>query len=252
MSIQDRLRRFIDVAYNKSVTALAKATASSRTVLYQYLRGDATPGRVWLERLSEAGCDIEWLLYGRGSMFANNEAGRTLALQHSPKVPGVIRETAAEFRLSPMSELDAYQVSGAINKEDRVRREIPLFLMPVSAGEGAIEVDDTIDRMIDLNDEILNRPQQQFVLTCRGGSMSDAGIFDGDMVVIERNGTPTPGQVVICAIDGRLTVKRFEIERNEIVLYPENEHFGYEPIRKFKRLSIYGQVTAIIRKVHRR
>lgn len=87
-------------------------------------------------------------------------------------------------------------------------------------------------------------PGEHFILNVRGTSMIDAGIRDGDMVVVRRQQTADNGEIVVAMIDGEATVKRFFRENGHFRLQPENETM--EPII-VDDVIILGKVTALLR-----
>jgi repressor LexA len=86
----------------------------------------------------------------------------------------------------------------------------------------------------------------QFVLEVRGDSMIDAGILDGDFVVVRNQDTAADGEIVVALVGEEATVKRFFKESDHVRLQPENETM--EPIRT-RDLSIVGRVVGVLRKV---
>jgi repressor LexA len=86
----------------------------------------------------------------------------------------------------------------------------------------------------------------EFVLGVRGDSMIDAGILDGDFVVVRRQDTATDGEIVVALVGEEATVKRFFKESDHVRLQPENETM--EPIRT-RDVAIVGRVVGVFRKV---
>jgi repressor LexA len=86
----------------------------------------------------------------------------------------------------------------------------------------------------------------EFVLAVRGDSMVDAGILDGDFVVVRRQETATDGEIVVALVGEEATVKRFFKEPDHVRLQPENATM--EPIRT-RDVSIVGRVVGVFRKV---
>ncbi|CAN5161540.1 transcriptional repressor LexA [soil metagenome] len=86
----------------------------------------------------------------------------------------------------------------------------------------------------------------QFVLAVRGDSMVDAGILDGDFVVVRKQDTAADGEIVVALVGEEATVKRFFKEPDHIRLQPENATM--EPIRT-RDVSIVGRVVGVFRKV---
>lgn len=85
-----------------------------------------------------------------------------------------------------------------------------------------------------------------FVLRVRGDSMVEAGIFDGDLVVVRQQPTAENGDIVVALIDEEATVKRFFRENDHIRLQPENS--SLPPIIT-REVVILGKVTALVRKL---
>jgi repressor LexA len=85
-----------------------------------------------------------------------------------------------------------------------------------------------------------------FVLAVRGDSMVDAGILDGDYVVVRKQDTAVDGEIVVALVGEEATVKRFFRESDHIRLQPENA--AMEPIRT-RDVSIVGRVVGVFRKV---
>jgi len=76
--------------------------------------------------------------------------------------------------------------------------------------------------------------------------MKDAGIVEGDMVIVERNITPRSGDIVIAEVDGEWTIKYFRKKGNVIFLEPANEN--YQAIYPKEELKISAVVKAVVRK----
>ncbi len=91
------------------------------------------------------------------------------------------------------------------------------------------------------------RADECFILQVRGDSMVDAGIYDGDLLVVRRQQNATNGDIVVARIDDEATVKRFFKEDDRIKLQPENSRM--EPIYT-RDAVIEGIATAIIRRLH--
>jgi len=90
-----------------------------------------------------------------------------------------------------------------------------------------------------------------FSLKVSGDSMKDAGIFDGDIVLVQKQQVARKGEIIVAIIGDEATVKRYLPEGNRIVLKPEND--SYEPIIVDKRspdFRIAGKVVGLIRKFH--
>ena len=91
------------------------------------------------------------------------------------------------------------------------------------------------------------RREDLFMLRIKGDSMINAGIFDGDLVIVEQEATAKNGEIVVALLDDEATVKRFYKETNQVRLQPENDR--YEPIYA-SEVQILGRVVGLIRKIH--
>jgi len=106
---------------------------------------------------------------------------------------------------------------------------------------------DFIDISIDLNKHLIKHPSATFYARTKGDSMKDAGIFDGDLLIVDKSIEPVDGKIAICYIDGEFTVKRIKKENDELWLMPANN--AYQPIRmqEGNNLMIWGIVTHVIK-----
>jgi len=106
--------------------------------------------------------------------------------------------------------------------------EIPLVSLGISAGFPS-PADDFLDLNIDLNKHLIKNPSTTFFGRVSGSSMIEAGISDGDLLIIDKSIEPKSGQIAVCFIDGEFTIKRIKKEKDCIWLLPENK--DYKPIR---------------------
>jgi repressor LexA len=86
-----------------------------------------------------------------------------------------------------------------------------------------------------------------FMLAVRGDSMIEAGILEGDLVVVRRQHDADNGDIVVALLDEEATVKRFYREKGRVRLQPENQLL--EPIYTTE-LQILGKVIGLVRKIH--
>jgi len=106
--------------------------------------------------------------------------------------------------------------------------ELPFVDVGISAGFPS-PADDFIELSIDLNKTLIKNKDTTFFAKVKGHSMKNAGINDGDLLVIDRSLAAQNNKIAVCQIDGEFTVKRVKIEENVIWLIAENE--DYKPIK---------------------
>lgn len=128
------------------------------------------------------------------------------------------------------------------------KRLLPLYLMSVQAGFPS-PADDYIDKKINLHDFLVKNNAATFFLKAHGESMLGAGIYDGDLLVVDRSVEAGHNKIVIAAIDGELTVKRLLRRQNKVVLAPENPDYPEFNITHKEHVHIWGVVTFAIHKV---
>jgi DNA polymerase V len=111
---------------------------------------------------------------------------------------------------------------------------------------------DYVENGIDLNRELVKNPSSTFFGRARGTSMEGAGIFDGDLLIIDKSLEPREGAIAVCFIDGEFTLKRIHFEKHEglvtaIWLQPENEQFTPIKVTQDNQFIIWGIVVHSVR-----
>ena len=101
-------------------------------------------------------------------------------------------------------------------------------------------------RRIDLTQVLVTHPQATFMLRAQGHSMVEAGIFDGDILVVDRALTPRHNHIVVAVVDGDFTVKRLHSQGGRIRLRAANPTFPDIVPRDGQELEVWGVVTASI------
>ena len=121
----------------------------------------------------------------------------------------------------------------------------PLFLVPVSAGFPS-PAEDYIEGNLDLNTYLIKHPAATFFVKVSGNSMIDAGIHDGDILIVDRSLKPADKKVVIAVVNGELAVRRIRVTKGKVILVSEN--VDYKPLRVEEEMSfeVWGVVTNVI------
>lgn len=101
-----------------------------------------------------------------------------------------------------------------------------------------------------LDDYLIDHPERTGLHRVRGDSMKDAGILDGDLVVVEHKSATKPGDIVVAVVDGELTVKTLVLDdKGRYYLEPAN--LAYPAIRPTTSLEVLGVVVSVARRVRR-
>ncbi|MGH8801934.1 MAG: LexA family protein, partial [Casimicrobiaceae bacterium] len=91
------------------------------------------------------------------------------------------------------------------------------------------------------------RPSQTVLVRVKGDSMQDAGILDGDLVVVEKRAAAQRGDIVVAIVDNQFTLKRLDLDGGSFVLKPENR--AYPVLRPEGALEIFGVMVGLVRKL---
>ncbi|GAA0685462.1 MULTISPECIES: translesion error-prone DNA polymerase V autoproteolytic subunit [Marinobacterium] len=126
---------------------------------------------------------------------------------------------------------------------------IPLFLDRVPAGFPS-PAQDYIEKTLDLNDLCIRHPAATYFVRAEGDSMIEAGIFSGDILVVDRSLTAEHGDIVIASISGEMTVKQLET-RPQVRLMPCNPRYRALNVPEGCDLEIFGVVTNVVHRFRR-
>jgi DNA polymerase V len=115
-----------------------------------------------------------------------------------------------------------------------------------ATGFGAA-ADDYAERGIDLNEQLIRNKPATFFMKVSGNSMINAGIYDGDIVIVDRSIKPINGKIVIAVIDGDMLIRRYEKSINSLKLVPETSKLSPIDVSEFNDFKIWGVVICVIR-----
>lgn len=116
--------------------------------------------------------------------------------------------------------------------------KVPLFAEPCAAGFPS-PAQDYVEKELDLNELCIRRRASTFFVRASGSSMEDLGLFDGDVMVVDRAEEASHGDIVIAEVNGEFTVKRLQLQPR-LALLPMNK--AYETIYP-EELQLLGVVT---------
>lgn len=119
---------------------------------------------------------------------------------------------------------------------------LPVAMEHVPAGWPS-PAQDYFEGDIDLNEFLIRNKPATFVVRVTGDSMVEAGISDGDELIVDRSLDPVDGNVVIAIVEGELTVKQLRLVGGKPELHPANPAY---PILRPRELLIWGVVTTCL------
>lgn len=175
-----------------------------------------------------------------------------------------IREIGKKFNISSTngvrSHLEALMKKGYIKRQKLISRGIDLARSLAGSVKrvpvvGSVPAGNPITAIENIEGELAIDTSflpsgETFTLKVEGNSMQDAGIFDGDYVLVNRQNTANKGEIVVAIIGEEATVKRYFPDGDKIRLQPENETF--EPIwvdKHSPEFSIAGKVIGLMRRI---
>ena len=122
--------------------------------------------------------------------------------------------------------------------------KMPLFTESVAAGFPS-PATDYCESRLDLNDLCVKHPAATYFVRAQGDSMIEAGIFPGDVLVVDRSLTAKHGDIVIAALNGELTVKKLETKPT-LRLVPMNSNYSSVELPEEADLEIFGVATTAV------
>ncbi len=108
---------------------------------------------------------------------------------------------------------------------------------------------DYMTQAIDLNRELVKHPAATFYGRVVGDSMIDAGVEEGDILVIDRSLDAQDGDMAVCFVDGEFTLKHLRMHEGGISLVPANEKYPVIEVGEGTDFKMWGVVTYVIKKV---
>lgn len=121
----------------------------------------------------------------------------------------------------------------------------PLFMSAIVCGFPS-PAEDFVEKYLNPEDLYYQHPEATFFLRVSGDSMEGAGIFDGDILVIDTSLMPRDNDIVIACINGEFTCKYYSKESNRISLIPANKKYKTIYVNPSMDFEIYGVVTWLL------
>ena len=158
---------------------------------------------------------------------------------------GLIKRDAAKPRAIEVFNEDGSAVKLAEVKEDPNRNTVSLPLVGRVAAGMPVLAEQNIEDTFTVPTEIAT-DQSSFILEVHGDSMINAGIYNGDYIIVREQQSAMNGEIVVALIDNEATVKTFYKEQGRVRLQPEND--AMEPIYA-ENPQILGKVVALMRRL---
>ena len=132
-----------------------------------------------------------------------------------------------------------YLKNSSSEKKIPSARLFPLAIETISAGFPS-PAEDYIELGIDLNKYLIKNPISTFFLRVSGNSMNNAGIYNNDLLIIDRSINATPGRIVVALIDGEFTLKRLIKKENNYYLKADKENYPAINLYEYIDIQIWG------------
>lgn len=117
-----------------------------------------------------------------------------------------------------------------------------------ATGFGAA-ADDYMERGIDLNEELIRNKPATFFFRMKGDAMREAGIFDNDVLIVDRSLKLANGKIIVAVLNGELLVRRYHKNFTSAFLIPENTRYKPINLSEFSDFIMWGVVTYVIHDV---
>jgi DNA polymerase V len=137
-------------------------------------------------------------------------------------------------------------VAAFLDVESRTALRVPMMAWSAACGFRS-PAEDYVDRPLDFNELLIEHPAATFAIRIEGDSMTGAGIFPGDIAVVDRAREPVNGSIVLALLDGAFTVKRYRIKDGAVVLQAENPAFADIRVSDGQMFEVWGVITRSIR-----
>ena len=152
----------------------------------------------------------------------------------------------AEFARKLATVKKSGDVADFLDIESRTAQRVPMMAWSAAYGFPS-PAEDYVDRPLDFNELLIEHPAATFAIRIEGDSMTGAGIFPGDIAVVDRAREPVNGSIVLALLDGAFTVKRYRTKDGAVWLQAENPAFPDMAIADGQALEVWGVITRSIR-----
>ena len=180
--------------------------------------------------------------------------------------PPTYREIGKKFNIASTfgvkRHIDALVKKGFLNNSNNLSRTLtlvvnnnpihkePIVEIPVVGRVAAgypILAEENIEGHLTIDRNMINSTNDCFGLKVRGDSMINAGILEGDLVIVSPQKQASNGDIIVALLGDEATMKRFQIEDGKIFLIPENEKYEPIAVNNTEEFSIVGKVIGVFR-----
>ena len=144
--------------------------------------------------------------------------------------------------------LRAEDINAFFDVKARRPATVPLMATPAECGFPS-PADDYLDRPLDFNELLIENPAATFAVRIAGESMTGAGLFPGDIAVVDRSRTAVDGSIVLALLAGEFTVKRYRKKGARTWLQAENPAYGNIEVNEDSGFEVWGVIAKSIRKL---
>jgi DNA polymerase V len=138
------------------------------------------------------------------------------------------------------------KIVGPVACDRRTRLGVPMFIASVPAGFPS-PADDYLDNPLDFNELLIAHPAATFAVRVAGDSMTGAGIFPGDIAVVDRSLVAADGSIILGIVAGEFTIKRYRRRGGRVWLDAANSSYKPIEINEESAFEVWGVVRHTIR-----
>jgi DNA polymerase V len=142
--------------------------------------------------------------------------------------------------------LRAGDLNAFLTIDARTAATVPLMSTAVECGFPS-PADDYLDRPLDFNELLIENPAATFAVRVAGESMLGAGIFPGDIAIVNRARPPVDGVIVLALLGSEFTIKRYRCKGKRVWLHAENPAFADIEVNEDSGFEVWGVITKSIR-----
>jgi repressor LexA len=197
--------------------------------------------------------ELEAIRYIQGSFARQGHAPSVREIQHalgyrSPRSASDILERLAERGIVRRRADGRLQLLKSPKGDKSHARTVDVPLVGTAPCGPPLLAEENIETLIPVSTSLARPPHRYFLLRARGDSMTEAGIEDGDLVLVRQQPTAMNGDVVVALIDDEATIKEFHRSPDVIVLKPRSRSLTHRPVVLTNDFQIQGVVVSAISK----